>query len=48
MDVKQYLASIGRKGGLVKSEKKAASCRENARKPRPNARTRNKLGGNEK
>jgi hypothetical protein len=30
--IKQYLAEIGRKGGLSKSEKKAAAVRENGRK----------------
>lgn len=35
---RQYLADIGRKGGKVKSEKKAAAARENAKKPRPRAR----------
>jgi len=38
MDFKEYLGKIGRKGGAVKSEKKAAACRANAKKPRPNAR----------
>ncbi len=30
--IKQYLAEIGRKGGLSKSERKAAACRENGKK----------------
>ena len=38
MHFKEYLAQIGRKGGSVKSDKKAAACRQNAKKPRPNAR----------
>lgn len=38
MDVKEYLSQIGRRGGAVKSQKKADACRANARKPRPNAR----------
>jgi hypothetical protein len=46
--VKQYLAEIGRKGGSTKSEKKAAACRANARRPRPNARKANKLAGSKK
>jgi hypothetical protein len=46
--IKQYLTEIGRKGGSAKSEKKAESCRANARKPRPNARKDNKLNGSKK
>jgi len=38
MDFKKYLGEIGRKGGAVKSAKKAAASRENAKKPRPNSR----------
>jgi len=30
--IRQYLAKIGRKGGLSKSERKAAACRENGKK----------------
>ena len=40
--VSKYLAKIGKKGGSVSSEKKTAACRENARKPRPNARKETK------
>jgi len=43
MHYKEYLSQIGRKGGSVKSEKKAQSSRENAKKPRPNARGPRKL-----
>jgi hypothetical protein len=32
--VKKYLASIGAKGGSVKSEAKRLAARENAKKPR--------------
>ena len=40
MDVKKYLAEIGRRGGASKSQKKADAARANAKKPRPNARKR--------
>jgi len=38
MHLKEYFAKLGRKGGAVKSDKKAAACRENAKKLRPNSR----------
>lgn len=40
--VKAYLAKIGKKGGRVTSPEKTASCRENASRPRPNARGKRK------
>lgn len=43
MDIKTYLIEIGRRGGAVKSAKKTAACRANARKPRPNARKNKEL-----
>jgi hypothetical protein len=43
MHFKEYLSQVGRKGGAVKSAKKAAACRENAKKPRPNARKDKRL-----
>ena len=41
--IRQYLAEIGRKGGLSRSEKKAAAVRENGKKggrPRKNKKAR--------
>jgi hypothetical protein len=43
MNVKQYFASIGARGGAVSSQKKADAARANAKKPRPNARKNNEL-----
>jgi len=37
-NIKDYLASIGRKGGQATSEAKTQAARENARKERPNRR----------
>jgi hypothetical protein len=48
MDYKTYLSEIGRRGGAAKSQKKADSCRANARKPRPNARKNKDLRADEK
>jgi len=47
--IKQYLAEIGRKGGLSQSEEKAAAARENGKKggrPRK-AGNAKKRGGHE-
>lgn len=35
-------AALGKLGGSAKSEQKTAACRENASKPRPNARGKKK------
>jgi len=40
----QHCRRIGALGGAVRSEKKAAAARLNARKPRPKARKIKKLG----
>ena len=45
--IRQYLAEIGRKGGLSRSEKKAAAVRENGKKGgRPPKSKKAKKGGN--
>ena len=47
--IRQYLAEIGRKGGSVKSDAKAASSRENGKKggrPRKSKKHDTKKGGN--
>jgi len=44
--IRQYLAEIGRKGGKVKSDRKAAASRENGKKGgRPRKNKTGKRGG---
>jgi hypothetical protein len=42
MNIRQYLAKIGRKGGKATSEAKAKAARLNAQKPRPRKRAERK------
>lgn len=42
MSKNPHAAALGRLGGSVKSERKTAAVRENARKPRPNAKGKKK------
>ena len=39
-DIRAAAVTLGRRGGLAKSERKTAANRANARKPRPGARKR--------
>lgn len=39
-EVSAAAAVMGRRGGMVKSERKAAAARKNATRPRPNRRKR--------
>jgi len=44
--IRQYLAEIGRKGGKVRSDRKAASSRENGKKGgRPRRGRQSRRGG---
>jgi hypothetical protein len=45
--LREHCREIGKLGGSVKSEKKAAAARANASKPRPNARKANKIAATE-
>jgi hypothetical protein len=41
--LREHCREMGKRGGAVKSEKKAEAARRNASKPRPKARERNDL-----
>ena len=41
--LREHCSEMGKRGGAVKSEKKAEAARQNASKPRPKLRELNKL-----
>jgi hypothetical protein len=41
--LREHCSEMGKRGGSVKSEKKAQAARQNASKPRPKSRELNKL-----